>query len=80
MNEAKHTPGPILPTYYVRHPDGSFSIAEPQPSIEQIAAQRTTYAQCDHVHGGWVCEDPDCYRSAKATALPAADPQPLEKT
>ena len=55
---------PILhPTYYVRHPDGSISIAEPQPTQEQIASQRHVYAQCDRKHGGGVCEDPGCHRS-----------------
>lgn len=53
---------PILPTYYVRHPDGSYSIAEPQPPQEQIAKQRNVYAQCDQKHGGSCCEDPYCWR------------------
>ncbi len=57
---------PILPVYYVRHPDGTFSIAEPQPTDDQIALQRNIYAQCDRKHGGAVCEDPGCYRAARA--------------
>lgn len=52
----------MLPTYYVRHPDGSYSIAAPQPTQEQIAQQRTVYAQCDQRHGGSCCEDPYCWR------------------
>jgi hypothetical protein len=50
------------PTYYVRHPDGSYSIAEPQPMHEQIASQHNVYAQCDRKHSGSCCEDPYCYR------------------
>lgn len=59
----------IQPTYYVRHPDGSYSIAQPQPTPEQIASQPRAYAQCDREHGGSCCEDPDCYRAA-ATGTP----------
>lgn len=59
---------PLHPTYFVRHPDGSYSIAQPQPSQEQIAAQSPIYAQCDRKHEGSVCEDPDCYRATSEAA------------
>lgn len=64
---------PMLPTYYVRHPDGSISIAEPQPTAEQIAAQDRCYAQCDCKHEGGCCPDPDChvYRRLLRTSLRA---------
>lgn len=54
---------PMLPTYYVRHPDGTYSIA--QPTQEQVAAQAADfiYALCDRKHDGSCCEDPDCYRA-----------------
>lgn len=62
----------ITPTYYVRHPDGSFSIAEVQPNQEQIAAQSEyVYAQCDRHHAGGVCEDPDCYLTKHGRARAA---------
>lgn len=57
---AQNTP---RPTYYVRHPNGSFSIAVPQPTEAEIAEQREyVYAQCDRKHAGSCCEDPQCYR------------------
>lgn len=69
------TPADIgAPTYYVRHPDGSFSVAKPQPSAEDIERQRNfVYAQCDQKHGGGTCADPYCRRAAKARVLTEAD-------
>lgn len=64
------------PLYYVRHPDGSFSVAAPQPTAEQIAAQNGDYAQCDGAHAGSCCEDPCCHRvCAGRVAVPAAPNQ-----
>lgn len=72
--EAAAGQGEMRPTYYVRHPDGSISIAVPQPTPEQIAAQADyIYAQCDRKHGGGVCEDPDCHVSR--ASLPASPSQ-----
>jgi hypothetical protein len=54
--------GSIRPTYYVRHLDGSYSVAEPQPTADEIAAQQHfVYALCDGQHGGGTCSDPYCY-------------------
>jgi hypothetical protein len=62
---AQHTPGPIQPLYYVRHPDGSYSVAQPHPTPEQVARQDGTYALCDGEHGGSVCADPYCHRGVQ---------------
>lgn len=45
---------PILPTYYVAHPDGSFSVADPQPEPQvhedpellQLAREARQRAEC----------------------------------
>lgn len=58
----------IRPTYYVRHPDGTYSIATPQPTDEEIAVQDGKFAQCDREHGGSVCGDPDCHRAVPVAA------------
>ncbi|MDB5937467.1 MAG: hypothetical protein JWQ01_4811 [Massilia sp.] len=31
----QQAPGPLAPTYYVRHPDDSYSVADPQPGAQQ---------------------------------------------
>jgi hypothetical protein len=62
MTSTIPTEGAPTPVYYVRHPDGTFSVAEPQPTPEQIEAQREHNAQCDRSHGGGVCPDPHCFR------------------
>lgn len=65
----------MSPTYYVRHPDGSFSIAVPPPTPEQIAAQADfRYALCDRQHGGGVCEDPDCHRQPRPAPIRSEKP------
>ncbi len=64
------------PTYYVRHPDGSISIARPQPSAEDIERQRDyVFAQCDHKHGGGTCQDPSCYHQTTVVRRPRTPPQ-----
>ena len=65
----------LRPLYFVRHIDGSFSPANPQPDDETIKAQAPYhYAQCDQKHAGSVCEDPDCHiaLTAACEALPSA--------
>lgn len=59
------TAEPMRPTYYVQHPDGTYSVASPQPTPEELAQQDGTYAQCDQSHGGSCCGDPDCHLIAK---------------
>lgn len=49
-------------TYYVRHPDDSYSVADPQPFLPD---PRPPYALCDQKHTDDDCEDPDCYLLGK---------------
>lgn len=34
----------MRPTYYVKHPDGSFSVADPQPPVQVLVAEQTARA------------------------------------
>jgi len=52
------------PTYYVRHPDDTYSIADPQP----VLLGRAVYAQCDQKHTDSDCEDPYCHLHGKEVA------------
>ena len=64
----------LHPLYFVRHIDGSFSPANPQPDDERIAAQaQYVYAQCDRQHALPVCDDPGCHLAPRTCeVLPSA--------
>lgn len=64
----------IKPTYFVSHPDGSFSEANPQPG--EMKSDCHVYAQCDQRHTGSRCEDPYCY-IASAPQEPAVNAELL---
>ena len=42
----------VEPIYFVKHIDGTFSIAAPQPTVNSIFDLPDTYCQCEACVGG----------------------------